>query len=118
MKTLVLASALTLAATAATSADLIGGLTFDTETDVSYTTGVEEWSATFTPELGWGMYGIDLGVSTVVDIMGLDQEQIFKGLDFKAEYELYSTGIKAYGKVSSDADFQFGDITVGAKLSF
>ena len=118
MKTLTLAAALTLAVTTATAADLFGGLSVDTETHVSYTTGTETWAANFTPSVGWGMYGLDMSVATTVDLMGLDEDEIFKGLDFKAEYELLSTGIMTYGKVSSDADFNFGNVTVGAKLSF
>jgi hypothetical protein len=50
--------------------------------------------------------------------MELDQDQIFNGVDLKAEYSISNMGITAYGKVSSDADFEFGDVTVGAKLSF
>jgi hypothetical protein len=118
MKTLTLAAALTLAVTTATAADLFGGLSVDTETHVSYTTGTETWAANFTPSVGWGMYGLDMSVATTVDLMGLDEDEIFNGLDFKAEYELLSTGIMTYGKVSSDADFNFGNVTVGAKLSF
>jgi len=118
MKTLTLAAALTVAATTATSADLIGGLSLTTETDVNYTTGVETWAADFTPSLGWGVYGLDLSVATTIDLMGLDQDQIFNGVDLKAEYSISNIGITAYGKVSSDADFEFGDVTVGAKLSF
>ncbi len=118
MKTLTLAAALTLAATTATSADLIGGLSLTTETDVNYTTGVETWAADFTPSLGWAMYGLDMSVATTIDLMKLDEDKIFNGVDLKAEYVLYNTGITTYGKVSSDADFKFGDVTVGAKLSF
>jgi len=118
MKTLIAATTLSLLATTATSADLFGGLSVDTETDVSYTTGVETWAANFTPSVGWGMFGLDMSMATTVDLMGLDKDEIFKGLDFKAEYELLSTGIMTYGKVSSDADFNFGNVTVGAKLSF
>ncbi len=118
MKTLIAASAISLLATTATAADLFGGLSVDTETHVSYTTGTETWAANFTPSVGWGMYGLDMSVATTVDLMGLDEDEIFNGLDFKAEYELLSTGIMTYGKVSSDADFNFGNVTVGAKLSF
>ena len=47
---------------------------------------------------------------------GLDQDEIFKGIDYTAEYGV--NGVTLYTEVSSDRDWEFGDITVGAKVKF
>ena len=50
--------------------------------------------------------------------MNLNGDDVFKGLDFSAEYAVGTTGLTAYGEVSTDSDFEFGDVKVGAKFAF
>ena len=62
--------------------------------------------------------GIGLSVATDIDMLELDEGDIFQGLDFTADYTVPSTNINLYTEVSTDADLEFGDVTVGAKVSF
>jgi len=117
-------AALGLAACAADEAaaiELGGGLKAGGEIDMNYTTGVEEWALEATPEVGFAAAGVVFTVGSTFDLMGLNEDDVFKGLDFGAEYDLGAigvNGIKAYGEVSTDADFEFGDITMGVNFSF
>ena len=61
-------------------------------------------------------YGLSLSAETTVDVLDINNGDIFTGVDWKAEYVW--NGMTAYTEVSSDADFDFGDITVGAKIKF
>ena len=115
------ATALTLAACAGTEAEAIelgGGLSAGAEIDMSYTTGIEEWALEATPEVGFATMGVDLTVGSTFDLMDLNADDAFKGLDFKAEYPVMGTGLTAYGEVGTDADFEFGDITMGVNFAF
>ena len=59
--------------------------------------------------------GIGLSVETEINMRELD-EDIFQGIDWTAEYAV--SGVTIYTEVSSDSDWEFGDITVGAKVKF
>ena len=118
MKKLLLATSVALTATSASAVDLGYGLSLGGDVDVNYITGVEDWAMDFTPSLGFNAYGTMFTAETTIDILELDSgDDIFTGIDFKAEYELTSM-ISAYGEVSSDKDFEFSDITLGATFSF
>ena len=116
MKKLLLASAVAVAATSASAMDLGYGLSVGAETELTYTTGTELWTLDVTPSMGIGAYGVSFTGETTIDVLDLNNGDIFNGVDWKAEYVW--KGITTYTKVSSDEDFKFGDITVGAKLSF
>ena len=93
-------------------------LSIGAETDLNYTTGVEDWVWELTPSAGITALGIGLSVATDIDMLELDEGDIFQGLDFTADYTVPSTNINLYTEVSTDADLEFGDVTVGAKVSF
>jgi hypothetical protein len=112
---------LAIAATKVSSMDfsVVGQtLSIGAETDLNYTTGVEEWEWELTPSAGITALGIGLSVATDIDMLELEEGNIFQGLDFTADYEVPSTNINLYTEVSTDADLEFGDVTVGAKFSF
>ena len=89
-------------------------LTVDAEGN--YVTGVEEWDWTATPYAAFTTSaGIGLSVETEINMRELD-EDIFQGIDWTAEYAV--SGVTIYTEVSSDSDWEFGDITVGAKVKF
>ena len=112
----------TLMATTATNAKdfSVAGqtLSIGAETDLNYTTGVEDWVWELTPSAGITALGIGLSVATDIDMLELDERDIFQGLDFTADYMIPSTNISLYTEVSTDSDLEFGDVTVGAKVSF
>ena len=112
----------TLMATTATNAKdfSVAGqtLSIGAETDLNYTTGVEDWVWELTPSAGITALGIGLSVATDIDMLELDEGDIFQGLDFTADYMIPSTNISLYTEVSTDSDLEFGDVTVGAKVSF
>jgi hypothetical protein len=112
---------LAIAATKVSSMDfsVVGQtLSIGAETDLNYTTGVEEWEWELTPSAGITTLGIGLSVATDIDMLELEEGNIFQGLDFTADYEVPSTNINLYTEVSTDADLEFGDVTVGAKFNF
>ena len=86
---------------------------------MNYTTGIEEWALEATPEVGFEAYGANLTVGSTFDLMGLNEDDVFKGLDFGAEYNIgVIPGLTAYGEIGTDADFEFGDATMGVKFAF
>ncbi len=113
---------LTIMATKASSMDFsVAGLehlSIGADSDLNYTTGVEEWEWELTPSAGLTAMGIGLSVATDIDMLELDEGDIFQGLDFTAKYEIPSTYINLYTEVSTDSDLEFGDVTVGATVSF
>ena len=116
MKKLLLPVAFATMATSATAMDIGYGLSIGADTELTYTTGTELWTLDVTPSMGLGAYGASFTAETTIDVLDLNNGDIFNGVDWKAEYVW--KGITTYTKVSSDEDFNFGDITVGAKLSF
>ena len=112
---------LAIAASKAVSKDFsVAGqtLSIGAETDLNYTTGVEDWVWELTPSAGITALGIGLSVATDIDMLELDEGDIFQGLDFTADYTVPSTNISLYTEVSTDSDLEFGDVTVGATVSF
>lgn len=112
---------LAIAASKAVSKDFsVAGqtLSIGAETDLNYTTGVEDWVWELTPSAGITALGIGLSVATDIDMLTLDEGDIFQGLDFTADYTVPSTNISLYTEVSTDSDLEFGDVTIGATVSF
>mgnify|MGYP003111394350 FL=1 len=93
-------------------------ISFGASSDLNYTTGVEDWEWEMTPSAGLSAMGIGLTMSTDIDMLTLDEGDIFQGLDFTADYTVPSTNISLYTEVSTDSDLEFGDVTVGATVSF
>ena len=121
MKTTAIVTAAILAATSTSAMDFsVAGqtLSIGAETDLNYTTGVEDWVWELTPSAGITALGIGLSVATDIDMLTLDEGDIFQGLDFTADYTVPSTNISLYTEVSTDSDLEFGDVTVGATVSF
>ena len=121
MKTTAIATVVALAATSTSAMDFsVAGqtLSIGADSDLNYTTGVEEWEWELTPSAGITAMGIGLSVATDIDMLELEEGDIFQGLDFTAKYEIPSTYINLYTEVSTDSDLEFGDVTVGAMASF
>jgi len=93
-------------------------LSIGADSDINYTTGVEEWEWELTPSAGITTMGIGLSVATDIDMLELEEGDIFQGLDFTAKYAIPHTFVNLYTEVSTDSDLEFGDITVGAMASF
>ena len=118
MKTFAVAAMATMVAGSVAAADLGYGFTLGGEIDGNYTTGLDMFAVDLTTGVGYNAYGVDLAVETTFDVLSLNDGDVFEGLDLSAEYAIGATGITTYGEVSTDADFEFGDLTVGAKLAF
>jgi len=119
MKLAVLATAATLlVATQASAVDLGNGLSAGAEVDMNYTTGVGTWALEAKPEVGFSTFGAELTVGSTFDLMKLNDDDVFKGVDFEVEYPIGMTGLEAYGEVSTNSDFEFGDIKIGASFNF
>ena len=112
------AAALTFA-TSANAFELGNGLSVGGEVESSYNFGTEDFGLLFTPEASFNMDGLALGVSTEFDLANLEDEVAdnFKGLDFEATYTV-NDWVSAYGEISTDKDFEFGDLVVGTRFNF
>ena len=118
MKIAVIATAATLlVATQASAIDLGNGLTAGVEFDGNYTSGVDVWALDVTPEVGLGFMGADFTVGTTFDMLDINEGNVFEGLDFNVEYAV-GDAVTAYGEVSTDDDFEFGDVTLGMTFAF
>lgn len=119
MKTLAIILALT--ATTATAADfpLLGQtVSIGAESDTNYTTGVEDWEWELTPYAGVNLMGVGLTLETDIDMLKLDEDEVFTGVDVELNYSVPHTNVNLYTEVSSDKDFDFGDVTMGATIKF
>jgi opacity protein-like surface antigen len=119
MKTLAIILALT--ATTATAADfpLLGQtVSIGAESDTNYTTGVEDWEWELTPYAGVNLMGVGLTLETDIDMLKLNEDEIFTGVDVELNYSVPHTNVNLYTEVSSDKDFDFGDVTIGATVKF
>jgi len=93
-------------------------LSVGASSDLNYTTGVEDWEWELTPSAGLTAMGLGFTMATDIDMLTLDEDDIFQGLDFTVDYAVPSTNISLYTEVSTDSDLEFGDVTVGATVSF
>jgi hypothetical protein len=93
-------------------------LSVGASSDLNYTTGVEDWEWELTPSAGLTAMGLGFTMATDIDMLTLDEDDIFQGLDFTIDYTVPSTNISVYTEVSTDSDLEFGDVTVGATVSF
>jgi len=108
-------------ATSATAMDIpVAGqtLSLGAENDINYTTGIEEWNWELTPSAGIAYSGINFSVETTIDMFDLNADEVFTGLDYVVDYTLPATNVKLYSELSSDRDFEFSDITMGARITF
>ena len=104
----------------AAAMDLGNGLSIGGEVETSYTTSdTNNWGLDFTPEVGFAMQGFALTAETTFDMLELNNAAIdrFTGVDFEATYGV-TDNLEAFGEVSTDNDWEFGDVTVGTRLSF
>jgi hypothetical protein len=121
MKITAISVAALLTATSASAMDFpVAGQTISigANTDINYTTGIEEWEWELTPSAGLTAMGVGFTMATDIDMLALDEGDIFQGLDFTVDYEVPNTNISFYTEVSTDSDLEFGDITVGTTASF
>ena len=86
--------------------------------DLNYTTGVEDWEWELTPSAGLSAMGLGFTMATDIDMLELEDGDIFQGLDFTVDYTVPNTNISLYTEVSTDSDLEFGDVTIGATVSF
>ena len=93
-------------------------LSMGVTSDSYYTTGVADWAWTATPYTGLSVNGVNFLVETDIDMLKLDEGSVFTGLDFSAGYVVPSTNVNLYTEVSSDKDFDFGNVKLGAKVKW
>lgn len=120
MKIAAIAAAATLVATSASAIELGNtGVGIGGKFDTKYDTGTEEFAMEFVPKASFTNWGVDFAASTTFDILELNSDDdIFKGVDLEAGYTIGGTGLRAYGEIGTDADFEFGDATVGVSFEF
>lgn len=129
MKKILLATAAVFAMTSSAFAlDFGNGLALNTEVNAEYNTGTELFVTTLTPELAFAPVE-GLGVYVNTDFVLYDGSDIievnssaFTGLTVGATYvpniNLGKASVEAYIEAEFDADFNRGDVVVGATFSF
>jgi opacity protein-like surface antigen len=101
-------------ATAASAAELGNtGISLNAEGEVYYDFDAEDFAATLTPSLGYSFGVIDLTAETEFNLRDIE----FTGIEWTAEYEL-NTNASIFGRISSDADFDFSGVQAGLSFSF
>lgn len=119
MKIAAIAAAALLTATTASAVELGNtGVSLGGKFDTKYDTGAEEFAMEFVPKASIVQWGVDMSASTTFDVLNLNEGDLFKGLDLEAGYTIGGTGLRAYGEIGTDADFEFGDATIGVSFEF
>ena len=93
-------------------------LSLEVEKDMNYCTCIEELCWELVPSAGVEYSGVNFSVETTIDMLDLQADEVFTGLDYVVDYTLPDTNVKLYSEVSSDRDFEFSDITMGARITF
>ena len=120
MNKLLIAGALaaTLTGTTVAAAEIgATGISIGGKLDGNYVTGVDTYSIDFIPSAGFEKWGIAFKGETTIDVIELNNGDVFQGIDFDASYNITS-GLKAYGEISADQDLEFGDAKVGVSFAF
>lgn len=115
------AATLIMASSAVSAMDLtVAGQTLSAggKADLNYDTGTELWAMDFIPSVGMNAWGTDFKASTTFDVINLNAGDVFQGVDLEAGYTIMGTGLRAYGEIGTDADFEFGDATIGVSFAF
>lgn len=117
MKSLILATITAFSfTTAASAADLGGGLSAGATIDAHWDVDAEDWASTITPYAGYTLWNVALSAETEINLRDID----FTGVDLTAEYNLSVAGFApvVYGKVNADTDFNFTGAKVGIEFKF
>jgi hypothetical protein len=121
MKNILLATAVFFGAASAASAFELGntGISLGGELETSYNFGTEDFGVLLTPEAGFEYDILAVTVSTDLNLADFNSDvtENFQGLDFEAVLTV-NDYLNAYGEISTDADFEFGDLVIGTRLSF
>ena len=118
MKIAAFAAAVMITATSASAFELGGGISVGGKFDTKYDTGTEDFAMEFVPKAGMNRWGVDFEASSTFNVLELNDGDVFKGIDLEAGYTIGGTGLRAYGEIGTDSDFEFGDATVGVSFEF
>ena len=119
MKTTIITAAFVLAASTLSAAELgMTGIGIGATADVNYTTGADVFAMDLTPAATFNKWNVDFTAETTIDILSLNDGDIFKGIDLSTGYNLWNTGLRAYTEISVDADWEMGDLKTGLSFAF
>jgi len=110
-----------LVAPAVSAADLGGGMSAGATVEGTYTTGTDVFALTVDPYVGMTLFGVNNKLTANVDLLGLESGSAidtFQGLDWKSSIAMGMDGMEVFGKISSDADLKWGDMTIGLSFAF
>jgi hypothetical protein len=115
MKKILLATTiLAMTAVSAMAADLGYGFSVGADINAEYNlTAGGDIALTATPALYYSLASVDLTIGTDIDLADV----YFVGLDLEASYDL-NDSFNLYANVSTDENFNFGDVVIGATVSF
>lgn len=115
MKNILLATTiLALTSVSAMAGELGNGFSAGAEINAEYNvTAGGDVALTATPSFGYATGAFEFAVATDVNLTNVR----FQGLDFEASYDV-NESVYLYAEVATDEDLIFGDLVVGATLSF
>ncbi len=115
MKMILLATTvLAMTAISAMAFDLGYGFSAGADINAEYNlTAGGNIALTATPALYYSLASVDLTISTDINMTDV----YFVGLDLEASYDL-NDSFDLYANVSTDENFNFGDLVIGATVSF
>lgn len=99
-------------ASTASAFDLGYDFALDNTVAVEYNVNTEEFAVDYTANLNYSYEDFSVYVSTTVDLQDIDFGVAELGVNYEAD------GFTLYGFTTVDADVNWGDFYVGAKLEF
>lgn len=116
MKKFLLATITAFTMTTAASAAEFNGFLLGAEGNAYWDVDAEDWAMTISPYAGYTIWNLNLTAETEINMRDI----AFDGFDLKAAYPFTAQNINlgVYGKISSDADFNFSSAKVGLEFKF
>ena len=96
------------------------GITWGVETTAEYNVDAENMTLTSTPEIGYGLMGLDLTASTELSIYDDDfvLGDVMPTLDFKVAKSIWDN-LEVYAETGYDLELEdMSDVVVGATFKF
>jgi len=113
--TAITAAAIFALSTSANATALGGGFSSDSEVKFDYNLDTEVYTLTLSPEIEYSMGAMDFSIGTDVNLRDVG----FTGMDWTLEMDIESVpGMGVFGKITTDKDWEAGDLNIGATFSF
>jgi len=101
--------------TSAYATDLGGGFSSDSEVKLDYNLDTEAYTLMLSPEIEYTMGAMEFAAGTDVNLRDVG----FSGMDWTLKMDVETVpGMQVFGTITTDKDWDTGDLHVGATFSF